>query len=342
MRPEYKQYIATRVFKASNGIAQAIFITIGIGLLIESIGKLSGSASFVQIGTVTKLLMAPSIGVGIAFMLGANMLTVFSAMMTATVGAGALKITDAGVVLSVGEPVGALLAATLTVYIGKRVTGKTPLDMMAIPLASIIVGGVVGIWLSKVISPVLLTAGSFIKETTSISPFISSIVIAVVWGLLLLSPASSAGLAIALNLDGLAGGAALAGCAAHFFGFAVISARENDLGGVLVQAICTPKVQLPNITKNYRIVIPTVIASAIMGPVSTLVYGIEAPSQIAGLGICSLIAPMSLLSTYDPSFIVPAMFITYVLIPIGVSYPIYWLLRKRNWIKPGDLALPKA
>jgi hypothetical protein len=33
-----------------------------------------------------------------------------------------------------------------------------------------------------------------------------------VWGLLLISPASSAALAIALSLDGVAGGAALAGC----------------------------------------------------------------------------------------------------------------------------------
>ena len=170
-------------------------------------------------------------------------------MVAGAIGAGSISITEAGLIIKTGEPIGALLTATLAVYIGKRLSGKTALDMMLVPFAAILGSGLVGIWLSHNITPVLNAVGAFIKDSSAGSPFIASIVIAVVWGLLLISPASSA-LAIALSLDGVAVVFALAGCVAQFIGFSVISAKENNLGGILAQALCTPKVQLPNITKN--------------------------------------------------------------------------------------------
>ncbi len=229
---------------------KGIFVSLGIGLLIENIGRIVDIPLLITIGVVAKSLMAPAIGAGIAFMLGANGLVIFSAMVAGAIGAGSISITEAGLIIKTGEPIGALLTATLAVYIGKRLSGKTALDMMLVPFAAILGSGLVGIWLSHNITPVLNTVGAFIKDSSAGSPFIASIVIAVVWGLLLISPASSAALAIALSLDGVAGGAALAGCVAQFIGFSVISAKENNLGGILAQALCTPKVQLPNITKK--------------------------------------------------------------------------------------------
>ena len=146
-------------------------------------------------------------------------------------------------------------------------------------------------------------------------------------GLLLISPASSVALAIALSLDGVAGGA-LAGCVAQFIGFSVISAKENNLGGILAQALCTPKVQLPNITKNPMILVPTVVASAIVGPVSALIFQLEAGKEIAGLGLSSLIAPINLISSQGWE-VLPAMVITYIVIPVAVSYILYIALKKQ-------------
>ncbi|MGG0237206.1 PTS transporter subunit IIC [Bacillus rhizoplanae] len=336
-----KEYIMPRVFKGSAGIAQGIFVSIGIGLLIENIGRMADIPTLITIGVIAKSLMAPAIGVGIAFMLGANGLVIFSAMIAGALGAGAISITGAGMMIKTGEPIGALIAATLAVYIGKRLSGKTSLDMMLVPLVTILISGVVGIWLSHHISPILNTVGAFIKDSSAGNPFVSSVVLSVVWGLLLISPASSAALAIALNLDGVAGGAALAGCVAQFIGFAVISAKENDLGGILAQALCTPKVQLPNITKNPMILVPTVVASAIVGPVSALVFQMTAGKEIAGLGLSSLVAPINMISEQGLS-IVPAMVITYIVIPVAVSYILYMILKKAGRIKPGDMTVPQS
>ncbi|WP_242216607.1 PTS transporter subunit IIC [Bacillus cereus group sp. BfR-BA-01380] len=336
-----KEYIMPRIFKGSAGIAQGIFVSLGIGLLIENIGRIVDIPMLITIGIVAKSLMAPAIGAGIAFMLGANGLVIFSAMVAGSIGAGSISITAAGLMIKTGEPIGALLTATLAVYIGKRLSGKTALDMMLVPFAAILGSGLVGIWLSHNISPVLHAVGAFIKDSSAGNPFIASVVLAVVWGLLLMSPASSAALAIALSLDGVAGGAALAGCVAQFIGFAVISAKENNLGGILAQALCTPKIQLPNITKNPMILVPTVVASAIVGPVSALVFQITAGKEIAGLGLSSLIAPINLISSKGLS-VVPAMVITYIVIPVAVSYIMYMILKKAGRIKPGDMTVPQS
>lgn len=336
-----KEYIMSRVFKGSAGIAQGIFVSLGIGLLIENIGRMADIPMLITIGVVAKSLMAPAIGAGIAFMLEANGLVIFSAMVAGAIGAGSISITEAGLTIQTGEPIGALLTAILAVYIGKRLSGKTALDMMLVPFASILVSGLVGIWLSQHITPILNVVGAFIKDSSAGSPLLASIVLAVVWGLLLMSPASSAALAIALSLDGVAGGAALAGCVAQCIGFSVISAKENNLGGILAQALCTPKVQLPNITKNPMILVPTVVASAIVGPVSALIFHLEAGKEIAGLGLSSLIAPINLISNYGLS-VVPAMVITYIVIPVAVSYSIYIALKKAGRIKAGDMTVPQS
>ncbi|MDR4277423.1 PTS sugar transporter subunit IIC, partial [Bacillus paranthracis] len=93
----------------------------------------------------------------------------------------------------------------------------------------------------------------------------------------------------------VAGGADLAGCVAQFNGFSVISAKENNLGGILAQALCNPKVQLPNITKNPIILVTTLVASAIVGPVYALIFQLEAGTEIAGLGLRYLIASINLI-----------------------------------------------
>ncbi|GAM15451.1 PTS transporter subunit IIC [Mesobacillus selenatarsenatis] len=335
-----KDYVMPRIFKASTGIAQGIFVTLGIGLLIKNIGTSFEIDSLVQIGTIAISLMAPAVGAGVALMLGANALVIFSAMIAAAVGAGALSITEAGVLIKAGEPIGALLTATIATFVGKRISGKTPLDMMVIPLGTILIAGFAGLWLSTVIAPILTTVGGLIKTSTAGNPLLSSIILAMVWGLFLISPASSVALAMALDLSGIAGGAALAGCAAHFIGFSIISWKENQLGGILAQGMCTPKVQLPNITKNPYILVPTLIASAIVGPISALVFKIEAGKEIAGMGLSSFVAPLQLLTSYDLGFILPAMLITYILVPAAISYGIYLMLKKFGKIKENDLRLP--
>ena len=280
------EYIIDRIYKASGGIANAVLVTIGIGLLFESFGKYLGWETFLLIGGAAKVLLAPAIGAGIAYQLGGNSLVIFSSMVCASVGGAAISITSEGAFTIVtGQPLSAVLAAIIATYVGKRLIGKTKLDLMAVPIAAILVGGTLGVGLASVTTPLLNTISAQITIAVQGSPLVGSMVIALIFSILLMSPASSAALAIALQLDPVSSAAALIGCTVQFVGFTAMSRKDNDLGGFLAQAVVTPKVQFPNLIKNPRLVIPPFIAAIICAPIATMVFEMQVPYELGGMGL---------------------------------------------------------
>lgn len=334
-----KGYIKDRIFKGSSGLSQGIFVTLGIGLLLENIGKMLGFAPLIAVGTVTKMLMAPGIGAGIAFALGANALTIFSAMAASTLGAAAMTITpEVGVLIKTGEPIGAVLAGIVATFVGKKVSGKTSLDMMLVPLASVVIGGLFGFYVSQFVAPILNTVGGAITGATQSNLIVSSIVISLLWAILLVSPASSVALGIALALNGHASGAALIGCTATFVAFVIMSFKENNMGAILAVGLCTPKVQLPNVTRNLKVMIPALVAAAIAAPITVAVLDFTTETALAGMGLCSLVAPISILGSQGVKGLM--IYIAGgIVIPAVVSYIVYFAMKKKGMIKEGDLKM---
>lgn len=338
MKQSTKTYLVERMYKASQGLANAVLVTLGIGLLIQSFGTFTGWEGFNTIGTSAQLMLAPAIGAGIAYQLGGNTLVIFSAMACSTIGANAIHITDGGVNLVTGQPISAVLAAVVATWVGKRVTGKTKLDMMAIPFAAVLVGGVAGVFLAMVTTPLLQWLSAQITASVKGYPLLGSIVIALVWSIFLMSPASSAAIAIALQLDPVSSAAALIGCTAQFAGFTAMSLKQNDLGANIAQSLITPKVQFPNLVKNPRLAIPPFISAIICAPIATIIFDFQVPYQLAGLGLNSLIAPINILANQGP--VVLAVFIAVgVILPVIISLAIYHGLKLKGWAKKDDLRM---
>ncbi|PLT29427.1 PTS transporter subunit IIC [Peribacillus deserti] len=332
-----KNYIIERMYKASAGVANAVLVTLGIGLLFESIGNFVGWDVLVVIGGAAKILLAPAIGAAIAFQLGGNTLVLFSAMACAAIGGNAITHTPEGAFTIVtGQPISAILAAAVATYVGKRVTGRTKLDMMAIPIAAIFTGGIAGVGLAAVTTPLLQKISEEITSSVQGNPLIASMVISLVWSILLMTPASSAAIAIALQLDPVSSAAALIGCTAQFAGFTAMSLRQNDLGGFLAQVLVTPKVQFPNLIKNPRLVIPTFAAAMICAPIATLAFDFQANYEIAGLGLNSLIAPLNIIANQGISAFLVFIAVG-VILPIVISLALYQIIKVIGWVKKGDL-----
>ena len=91
-------------------------------------------------------------------------------------------------------------------------------------------------WLNPPVVSLVNSIGTGIQIATQLQPFMMGIVISVVVGLLLTMPTSSAAICIAIGLNGLAGGAAVVGCAAHMIGFAVASFKDNGMMRLLLKA----------------------------------------------------------------------------------------------------------
>ncbi|MGF7535503.1 PTS sugar transporter subunit IIC [Bacillus mexicanus] len=334
-----KDYIVERMYKASTGIANAVLVTLGVGLLLQTLGEFSHWPALIIIGYTAKVLLAPAIGAGIAYQLGGNTLVLFSAMVCSSIGASAIKLTENGAFTIVtGQPLSAVLAAVIATYVGKRITGKTKLDIMAIPTGAVLIGGISGYGLSLVTTPLIQWLSSLITHSVEGSPIIGSIVIALVWSLLLMSPASSAAIAIALQMDPVSSAAALIGCTVQFVGFTAMSLRQNDFGGFLAQFLITPKVQFPNLIKKPILMIPPFIAAAICAPIATSLFDFKASYELAGLGLNSMIAPLNILATQGWS-----AFSLYVVlgmvIPTFITLGLYFVIKRAGKTNPGDLHL---
>ena len=80
---------------------------------------------------------------------------------------------------------------------------------------------------------------------------------------------------------------------AQMIGFAVMSYKENKVGGLISQGLGTSMLQIPNIIKNPLIWIPPTLASALLGPISTTVFKMKADSVGAGMGTSGLVGQFS-------------------------------------------------
>lgn len=157
----------------------------------------------------------------------------------------------------------------------KLVAGKTGVDILIVPLTTILVGSLVGYFIAPPIAAMMRYIGAFINSLTTLYPLPMGILVSTVVGMVLTLPISSAAISISLGLDGLAAGAAVVGCSCQMIGFAVSSYKENKLGGLLSQGLGTSMIQIPNIWRNPLIWIPPTLTSAILGPISTIVFKME-------------------------------------------------------------------
>lgn len=339
---------------AFSGMALGLFATLIIGTIIGQIGEMAGDnvvgKLITNISNISKVLMGAGIGAGIAYVLKADKLTVFSCAVAGMIGANASGfINNFSLSVGIGNPIGAYLTALISVEICRFVSGKTKLDIILVPLTTLAVSAVVAITLCPPVAFLIKKIASGIEIAIRWNPFIMGIVIATAMGLLLTLPTSSAAIwvSIALGNDSpemlLAGGAAVVGCAAHMVGFAVMSFKENGFSGLIAQGLGTSMLQIPNLMKNPRILIPPVVASMIVGPLSTCVFKLKTGATGGGMGTSGLVGVFSTIeysTDISLALMISGIVLLMFVIPAVVSWGVCHLLRKIGWIKENDLKLP--
>lgn len=325
-------------------MALGLFSSLIIGLILKQIGELAGIEVLANFGRIAQVMMGPAIGASVAYSVKASPLGIFASMVAGAIGAGSVVFLETGQMsIAIGEPMGAFVSSLIAAEFSKVIAGKTKVDIVLVPAATIIVGGLVGLTVSPIMSSFMKAIGQMINTATELQPLPMGIIIAVVMGIILTLPISSAALAISLGLSGIAGGASLVGCCCQMIGFAAISFRENGVGGAIAQGLGTSMLQVPNIIKNPKIWIPPIIASAILGPVSTVLLKMESNSVGAGMGTSGLVgqfgayAAMSEKVSNMTFFIMIALM--HFILPAIIAFVISEWMRKKSLIKFGDLKL---
>lgn len=360
-----KRYFIT----AFSGMAQGLFCTLIAGTILSLVAGWLGDNHIAyllnSIATIAKILMGAGIGIGIAYKLNAKPLVIFTAAVTGFIGAFALELVNGtftaeyfSKIYSIGKPgnpIGSFVLSILTVEICSLYAGKTKLDIVLIPLGMLVISliGVYVAWpfiklidLFAELLVILINAGSAIK-------IITGIVIAIIMGILLTMPTSSAAIWLAIagsntalanpDVFAIAGGAAVAGCAAHMIGFAVTSYRENGFGGLIAQGLGTSMLQIPNIMVKPIIMLPEIISSAVSGFVA-VILGIRCNAAGGGMGTSGLVGLFGVIDAskgiVSPIIIVIGIALCLFIIPTIVSLLCSEFMRKKNMISFGDMKLP--
>ncbi|OKL49897.1 PTS transporter subunit IIC [Boudabousia marimammalium] len=338
-----------------TGMAHGLFATLIIGTIMVQIGKLLPepvSGFLILIGSIASVLTGLGIGIGVAHKLSASTYVIVGTGVAGMVGAHAGKVMTPGVVDGLsfhiagpGEPLGAFIASFVAVEIGVLVSGKTPIDILVTPFVTVISGSIIGLLVGPGISAFMTELGAIINWGTQRQPLLMGIIVAVIMGICLTLPISSAALGIILGLSGIAAGAATVGCAAQMVGFAVASYRDNGFSGLIAQGLGTSMLQMPNILRRPQIWLPAIIASAFLGPISTVVLALENNAAGSGMGTSGLVGPLMMWNTMGPSSNPVTLFILIAVMLFLAPALLSWLIsegmRKAGWIKPGDMKLPE-
>lgn len=364
-----KKYAKRYFIDAFTGMAQGLFCTLIAGTILGQIASWCGDNTFAYllstIANLAKMMMGVGIGVGIAHKLGAKPLVIFTAAVTGLIGAWAMNITSGTMTADYfsviyakglpGNPIGAYIVALLTVEVAGLYAGKTKLDIVLVPLGMMVLclAGVYIAWPFIKLIDLIAQALVLAIEAGEAVKIIVGIFVAIVMGVLLTMPTSSAAIWVSIatssvalahpDVFAIAGGAAVAGCSAHMIGFAVASFRENKWSGLISQGIGTSMLQIPNIMKKPIIMVPEIIASAVAGLVAVLL-GLRCNASGGGMGTSGLVG---VFGTIDASMsagletwkLVLGIILCLFVIPAGVSLGFSELFRKFNLIKFGDQKL---
>ncbi|WP_394012150.1 PTS transporter subunit IIC [Anaerococcus cruorum] len=317
---------------ALGAMAFGLFASLLVGTILNSIGNTLNIPFLTEriwplIGQAT----GAAIAVSIANALKAPNLVLFASTI---VGIGAYEL---------GGPVGVYVATIFGVEFGKLVSKRTKLDIIITPALTILVGVLVGDLIGPGVAAFMTGLGNIIMRATELQPFLMGIVVAVLVGMALTLPISSAAICMMLSLSGLAGGAATVGCAAQMIGFAVISYKDNGVEGLLAQGLGTSMFQVPNIIKNPWIWLPPTLAGAILGPVSTLIFKMENTPLGSGMGTSGLVGQISTLNAMAGSrnislLLIQILFLHFIL-PAIISYIIYKIMYKKGLIRDNDMKI---
>lgn len=316
---------------ALGAMAFGLFASLLIGTIINSVGKVFEISYFTErIWPLASSAAGAAIATAIAYSLDAPKLVLFA---NTIVGIGAYEL---------GGPVGVYVSSVLAVEFGKLVSKTTKLDIIVTPLVTILVGVVLGDVIGPYVASFMTMIGNFIVKATEMQPFFMGIIIAVSVGVALTLPISSAAICMMLSLSGLAAGAATVGCCCQMVGFAVISFRDNGIEGLFAQGLGTSMFQVPNTIKNPWIWIPPTLASAILGPVSTMVLKMKNIPLGAGMGTSGLVGQIGTFQAmagenFTSLFI--KVIIIQIILPAILSFVIYEFMRKKNLIKDGDMKI---
>lgn len=299
---ETKHSVRDFAMNILNGIALGTVLVLIPGAILGELLKAlvptwSGFATLLAATSIANTTM----GLLIGFMVGTNFklspiqtgslaLAVFFAGGSPNLVDGTLTLTGTGDIINMG------LAATLGVLLIQFLADKTKsFTLILMPTLTLLIVGGLGRVSLPYVKMVTTLIGQGVASLLTLQPILMSILIAMIYCFLIVSPITTVGIALAISLSGIGSGAANLGICAASFGLCIAGWKVNSKGTCLAHVLGSPKISMANVLAKPLILLPMLCTASILGILAAL-FTIQGTPQSAGFGLSGLIGPINALN----------------------------------------------
>lgn len=285
--------------KLLNGVAMGIVVGLIPNAVLGGILKffIADSPIIETIYTalsISQLATPALIGVFVALQFKMQAMEVALAGMVSFIGAGSIKVVEGKMAISgIGDLINTMIVAALAILFMTYVRDKfASLTIILLPVLTVALIGSIGLAILPYVKIITVTIGNIIMNFTSLQPLLMSILIAISFAIIIVSPVSTVAVAVAIGLQGLASGAANLGIAACAMTLVVGTMKVNKAGVPLSIFLGSMKIFMPNWLK-YPIVNIAIITNASIAGILAYIFGIQGTAMSAGFGFSGMVGPIA-------------------------------------------------
>lgn len=215
-----------------------------------------------------------------------------------------------------GDIINIMLTAAVAVLMMMWIGAKFgSVEIIALPIVVGIGAGLIGMMMYPYVTQITVSIGNLINDFTNFQPIIMSILISCSFALLIISPLTTVGIGMAIQLNGISAGAATMGIAATTIVLVINSWRANKSGVTLAIALGGMKMMMPNLFK-YPIILLPCLFTATIAAIPTAIFNISGTFNSAGFGLVGLVGP---LAAFDQGLGAVLLVLCWFIIPIAAG-----------------------
>lgn len=301
-----KETIGSFINKILNGTAIAIVVALIPNAILATVMKqfpnIPIAADFAKIIFVFQFFTPIMAGFLIAQQFKFTPMQQVAVGGAAYIGSGAWQFVnvvinqkDTGIyqLKGIGDLINMMITVAIAVKLIQMVGHK--FGSLNIILLPILIGtgvGYIGWLLLPYVSRITTMIGEGINLFTTLQPLFMSILIAISFAILIVSPISTVAIGLAIGLNGLSAGAAAMGIAAATAVLVVGTIRVNKIGVPLAIGLGAMKMMMPNVMRKPQMLIP-MIFTATVSALSVPLFNLIGEKTTAGFGLVGMVGPLA-------------------------------------------------
>lgn len=332
---ELRQYTIGEFWnKLLSGVAMAIVVAVTPGAIIAPFiqGLAQHSSFWMTILNATNLgtyIVPVAAAILAADQFGFTMIEKASVALASFAGSGAVVYSKgAWTLVGMGDLINTILViaiAIVLIFLVRNYVGSFSIIWEPILCASVV--GSFGMWSYTYVHMISMGVGSILNSFTNLQPVLLCTLIAMSFAVIIATPLSTVGLAYAIGINGIAGGAASVGATACFMMVAVATYKVNGKGVSFSMFWGSVKMMLANFVKHPRMLLPIALVGAMVGFTDSFIQ-VKNASEYAGFG--QPVGPINSFTYMSGSAVLNIFLLAliYFILPILYSIIVYLIFRK--------------